>query len=254
MKRTFKYLLGICLLIVLAACGENAPDCLQSTGDSVEITVSVPAFDRIIVFERIRLVLAQGPVPEVRIRTGENLLPEVEARVVDGVLELRDHNNCNLFRDYGQTTVFVTVPELTEIRSSTGLTIESSSPLAFANLRLISESFTNPETATTDGLFDLEFSGGRIRVVSNGIAYFKLRGTAALLDVLVAAGDSRVEAAGLQADEVRVSHRGSNALEVYPVNRIQGQIRGYGDVRSFNRPPEVEVTALYRGRLIFITD
>ncbi|MDG1570908.1 DUF2807 domain-containing protein [Robiginitalea sp. M366] len=250
MKKIF-YLLMLALCLPYG-CGKNTPDCFQGAGDPVAQVWDLPPFDRIVVYERIRLVVRQGDVQEVRLESGKNLLPEISAAVVDGTLELRNENACNLFRPYGETTFYVTVPELQEIRSSTGLPIESAGPLNFSNLSLVSESFNNPATATTDGTFDLEFSGGRVSVVANGIAYFQLRGAVDFLGVTVAAGDSRVEAAGLQAATVRVSHRGSNAVEVFPTTRIEGQIRGYGDVRSYNRPPEVEVTELFRGRLVFV--
>ncbi|WP_088340590.1 head GIN domain-containing protein [Robiginitalea sediminis] len=251
MRLKYIHIVLLCIL-ALAGCGENAPDCLQSSGKTVEVELDVPSFERITVFERIRLVLRQGPQQEVRVQTGENLLPEISATVVDGTLELRNENTCNLFRSYGNTTIWVTVPDLSEVRSSTGLPIVSEGPLGFTDLRLISESFQNEETETTDGTFDLELSGGRVRVVSNGIAYFRLRGTASLLEVRVAAGDSRVEAGGLQAGIVRIDHRGSNAMEVYPTDRIEGVIRGYGDVRAFNRPDEISVEELFRGRLLFV--
>ena len=243
---------SVLLILLLWSCGENAPDCLQASGDRVSEEIQVEPFDQIIVYENVRLVLIQGNEHRVVIQTGENLRPEVSAKVIDGVLELRDENNCNFFREYGETVIRVTAPDLESVRSSTGWPVTSEGALGFEDLRLVSESFNNPETETTDGSFDLDLDVGTLRVVVNGIANLSLRGTAGLLQVNIAAGDSRVDASGLQAERVRVDHRGSNAILVNPVNRIEGLIRGYGDVRSFNRPPEVDVTELFRVRLIFV--
>lgn len=251
MKR-FRFLVWMGLAATLWGCGENAPDCLQAAGETVRETVAVPAFTDITVYENIRLVVRQGPTQQVEIETGKNLLPEVTAEVRDGVLALRDANGCNLFRRYGQTTIRVTTPELRTLRSSTGWPVSSEGVLAFEDLRLIVESFNNPETETTDGSFELDLNTQSVQIVANGIANFRLSGQTGRLSINIAAGDSRVEARGLRAGEVQIDHRGSNDLEVYPLQRLSGRIRGYGDVFSYNRPAEVTVEELYRGRLLFV--
>ena len=249
--RIDRYIVCLGLAGMLWACGENAPECLKGAGETVRETLAVPAFTDITVFENIRLVVRQGPQQEVLIETGKNLRPEVTAEVEDGVLVLRDANNCNLFREYGQTTIRVTTPELRNLRSSSGWPIRSEGTLAFEDLRLISESFANPEAATTDGAFDLDLDTGRVQIVANGIAAFQLRGQTGEFSITIAAGDSRVEARDLRAGVVRVDHRGSNDLQVYPLQRLEGRIRGYGDVISYNRPDEIAVEELFRGRLLF---
>lgn len=230
---------------------ENAPDCLQNAGELVREEIAVEEFDKITVFELVRLVIGFGPEQRVEVETGEFLRDEVTASVADGRLELRNTNNCNLFRDYGLTTFYITVPDLREIRSSTGYPIISEGTLPFANLTLISESFNDPEAETTDGSFEINFEGGDLNVIANGIAYFKLIGSASNLRLNIAAGDSRIEADALQAQDVNINHRGSNDMLVYPVNSLHGVIRGTGDVLSFNRPDSVDVTILYRGRLLY---
>ena len=243
---------GCCLLLLMGGCGKQAPDCFQSAGPTVREEISVPEFERITVFENVRLIVRQGERQRVIIETGKNLRPEVSARVVSGTLELRDGNNCNLFRDYGKTIITVTTPDLEAIRSSTGWPIRSEGPLEFANLRLFSESFNDPEAATTDGSFDLDLNSESVRVTLNGIASLRLKGTTGLLEVTIAAGDSRVDASELQAQRVRIDHRGSNRILVRPSQRLEGVIRGYGDVLSYTRPEEIAVEVLYKGQLIFV--
>ena len=116
---------------------------------------------------------------------------------------------------------------------------------------MFSESFLNPESETTDGNFDLELDTQNLSVVVNGIAYFKLRGNTANLNLTIAAGDSRIEAENLIAESVVVSHRGSNDMFVNPQASISGVIRGTGDVISSTRPTAIDVAELFRGRLVF---
>ena len=240
------------LLFLLSSCtGERAPDCLQTAGELLKEELVTEDFDRLTVYENVRAVIKYGPEFKLEVETGTNLRGDVSALVKDGRLELRNGNSCNLFRDYGLTTFYITAPNLKEIRSSTGLPIESDGVLPYDDLRLQSESFGNPEAPTTDGSFDLSLNSQTISIVTNGIAYFKLRGAAENLALNIAAGDSRIEAEGLLAGNVTVDHRGSNDMLVNPRMALQGQIRGTGDVISFNRPEAVEVEILYKGRLIY---
>lgn len=246
------FLPGLALSFLLLACnGEHVPDCFQQTGELVREELSLPEFDKITVYENISVVLIQGAVQKVELETGTNLRPEVTAKVVAGRLEVRDENNCNLFREYGTTTFFITTPNLTEIRSSTGFPIRSEGTLQFDKVILQSESFSSPETETTDGSFDLELDAQSVSVVANGIAFFRLRGTTDNLQLTIGAGDSRIEANLLLANNVSVSHRGSNDMLVYPMQSLKGVIRGTGDVVSFSRPDSVEIELLYKGRLLF---
>ena len=248
----WKYVHLIVLCLMLSGCGgENTPDCFQKEGDRVRELVTVAPFDRITVFENIEMVLIQGTEQSVEIETGEFLRNEVSAEVIDGELILRDENNCNFFRDYNTTIIYVTTPDLTEVRSSTGFPVRSQGVLNFADLTLISESFTMPENETTDGSFDLSLNTQSVNVVVNGIAYFRLRGTTESLDVTIAAGDSRIEAEDLLANAVFVNHRGSNDILVNPQESLQGIIRSTGDVISYNRPGLVDVEEVFNGRLIF---
>ncbi len=253
MMKSFSHITSILIIAgLIGSCGEEGPACFRSTGDLIQEELILPEFTDITVFENIRLVLRHGPEQRVILETGENLRGAVSATVEAGVLELRDGNGCNLAREYGQTTFIVTTPDLLTLRSSTGWAVRSEGVLLFDDLTLISESFSNPETETTDGSFDLQIDTRRLRIVANGLAYFRIRGRTGALGVNIAAGDSRVEAAGLDARRVTLNHRGSNQILVRPAERIDGVIRGYGDVLSYNRPDTVNVEETFRGRLVFV--
>lgn len=247
-----KYILLLGTMLLLAACSsDSAPDCFQSAGDITREEVTVSNFTKITVFEKVGLVLKEGPEIKVEAETGENLRNEVEVIVEDDRLILRNTNDCNYVRDYGLTKIFVTAPNITEIRSSTGLKVESDGVLAYPRLNLISESFNNPESETTDGEFDLDLNADAVTVLVNGIAYFKLRGSTDFFDVTIAAGDSRIESQNLIANTIELDHRGSNDILVNPLQEIKGEIRGTGDVISFNRPDIIQIEELFKGKLIF---
>ncbi len=240
------------IFTLLAACNsENAPDCFQNAGDIVSDEVNVADFTKITVFENVSLVLKQGTETKVEVETGKFLRDEIEVVVEGDRLLLGNTNDCNYFREYGLTKIYVTAPNITEVRSSTGLPIESDGVLAYRNLTLLSESFIDPESETTDGSFDLELDSENITIIVNGIAFFKLRGVTQNLSLIIAAGDSRIEAETLIAENIVLDHRGSNDMFINPQRSLTGIIRGTGDVIGFNRPLVVDVEAIFNGRLFF---
>ncbi|MEB8330122.1 DUF2807 domain-containing protein [Flavobacteriaceae bacterium KMM 6897] len=240
------------LMILLISCnGENAPDCFQNAGNLVLEEVAVPEFNKITVYDNVELILKQGDDTKVEIETGEFLRNEVTVEVVDGRLLLRDENDCNFTRKYNLTKIFVTAPNIVEIRSSTGFPISSNGVLAYQNLTLLSESFTVPDAENTSGSFDLELNAETVRIVSNGISYFKLRGNAVNFNIVFAAGDSRLEANELMVDNISLDHRGSNDMLLHPLQSLKGTLRGTGDVISYERPSVIDVEEIYKGRLIF---
>lgn len=241
------------LVLNLACTTIGAPDCFQATGDISTEEVSVPEFTKVTVFENIELILKEGE-QKVEIETGEFLREEVSAIVEEGRLVLRDENNCNFVRDYGVTKIYVSSPNITEIRSSTSWPIRSEGVLSYDSLLLLSESFGEPEAETTDGEFNLDINATSISVVVNGDSYFKLIGNTESLNVTIAAGNTRIEAENLIANKVTFNHRGSNDLLVNPQETLTGILRGTGDVQSFNEPFTVTVETLYTGKLIFASN
>lgn len=244
--------LMLAVLLLWNCNSENAPDCFQNAGDISRETVVVPDFTKITVYENVQLTLKQGSTQKVEVETGEYLRNEVEVTVEDGRLLLRDTNDCNFTRKYGLTKVYITTPNITEIRSSTGLDIVSDGVLAFQSLSLISESFNDPDAGYTSGEFNLELDTQSLSIVSNGISYYNLRGKTLNFSIVFASGDSRLEAEALIAENISFNHRGSNDMRISPQQSLKGTLRGTGDVVSFNRPAEVEVEQLYKGELIFI--
>ena len=231
MRRVFYFI----VMMFVAGCDtEDAPDCFQRTGDIIRLEVEVPDFTRILVNPNVELILKQGDSIQVVIETGDNLLNEVSASVEGDRLILNDDNDCAFFRDFNQTKVFVTAPNITEIRSATQFDISSDGMLNYPTLNLASEDF-NEDTGTTTGTFNLNVESENINVTGNNIASFFISG----------------RVTNLFAENVRFFHRGTNKIIVNPQQSISGEIRSTGDVIVVNRPPIVEVQEFFTGRLIF---
>ncbi len=248
MMRKLYYIL---ILVLLVGCdSENASDCFQRTGDIVRKEIGVPDFTRILVNPNVELILKEGDVTQVIIETGDNLLNEVSATVEGDRLVLNDSNDCAFFRGFNQTKVFITAPNIREIRSATQFDISSDGVLNYPRLTLFSETFFE-DTGNTTGTFHLKIDNQNLSVTGNNIASFFIEGATESLSINFASGLGRFEGANLVAQNVRVLHRGTNKIIVNPQQSITGEIRSTGDVVSVNRPPIVEVSTFFTGKLIF---
>lgn len=249
-----RYLVIIIVVFLIGCDSENAPDCFQAYGDSIDTVYDVEDFNRIIIWDRVKLVLVEGPEKRVMVRTGSNLLNEIRVRVEDSILKVSDRNSCNFVRDYENiTTVFVTAPvDTLQIRSSSGLTVENIGRITNEKLILISEDGEEEDEFHIDGDFNLNNIDVRtISVLANGLSTFRLHGTAFSASYSLFDGDARVEAENLITDEVLVNHKSTNKIICYPVASIRGIIVGLGNVIAKNRPPIVDVEERFQGRLIF---
>ena len=147
--------------------------------------------------------------------------------------------------------MFVTSPNITEIRNSSGQTIESDGVLGWESLTLISEDGDNEDEFHIDGDFRLELDVDELTIGSTGISNYFLSGKARFANIGLFDGDGRVEAGDLEIKELELFHRGTQRMIVRPINSIRGEIRGLGDVIAKNRPPFVNVETFFTGALIF---
>ncbi|MDW5287462.1 head GIN domain-containing protein [Formosa sp. PL04] len=246
-----KKLLTILVVFFVCSCdSESSSDCFQTTGDIISKTIEIDAFEKILVNRNIELTIIQGSELKAFIETGENLMNDVEVKVIDGELQLTDYNTCNLFRAYDPTKITITTPGFNQIRSSTQFEVKSEGLLILEKLQLLSEDYNTSESFNV-GDFNLQLDVENLVVVSNNISVFYLSGTVNKLSVGFYAGAGRFEGADLIANTVEIYHRGSNDMVVHPQHSLIGELVSTGNLISKNRPAVVDVEEKFKGKLYF---
>jgi len=247
-----KKILYIAITILFITCdSDKGLGCFTKAGTIIEREITVDPFTRIVVFERVQLFIEEGPIQKVIIKTGDNLINEVEVKVEGDLLSVIDNNSCNFIRDYDITKVYVISPNITEIRNSSSLEITSLGVLSFPEINLYSENFGNEDVYRTNGDFNLTLNVEEVKITSNGISTFQLSGNANKATFGLFSGNTRVLAENLIINDLHLYHRSSNKMVVNPIMSIQGEIVSIGNVIAKNRPPIVEVEELFEGKLIF---
>lgn len=246
-----KLILIFTLISFLGCDSEDTGDCFQKAGEIVQNEVVVANFSEIMVYDKIKLFIKQGPEQKVIIESGKNLMNEITAEVEEGLLVLKNENTCNFVRDYGITRIYVTTPNLEYLRHAGNIPLESVGTLNFENLWLVSENQDLDPEIYTNGDFILDLEVQNLRITNDNYSHFFLTGSVENFNGFFAAGDGRLEARDLIVQNYDLFHRGTNKLIINPQQSLKGEIVSYGDIISVNRPPEVDVKEKFRGKLIF---
>ena len=247
-----KKLLLIGLVFLMISCdSDNSWDCVQTVGDSISKEYILSDFSKIRIEDDVTLYLKQGDTQKVTLETGENLLRDISVTIEGKTLIVKDQNDCNLVRDYGITKVFVTAPNITEIRNSSAYDVVGEGILNFPNLTLVSNSSAGPETIRKSGDFYLNINSEEFRVIANGQSVFYITGKAEKATLSFEDEMPRFEGKDFIINELTVFQRSANKMIVNPQQSIIGKILATGDIISYNRPQLIDVKELFTGRLLF---
>lgn len=245
-----KRVLLLAVILLFVQC-DNPVDCVKSTGPMASKNFPGLEFRKILVNKNIALVLKQGKGTSVEVVSGENLINDIEVSVNGDMIIFKDGTSCNWTRDYGQTTVYVTAPNITDIYSKTEQNITSDGTLTYDDMHLVAMDTEDQFDGAGTGDFVMQIDNETVFVEGNTVSQFHLSGATKRLSANFYSGSGILKAQNLWANRIYVFHRGSNDMFVYPLLEISGDIYSLGNVYAGLRPENVQVNEHYRGRLIF---
>lgn len=246
-----KIIIATVLFITLISC-EKPSDCIESAGNTITKIVEVTPFTRVEVYTGIELIITQGTEYKVEIVTGENIIENVEVKQEGSVLKLKENSSCNWVREYGQTKVYITAPNIEDIYSKSDRKISSNGVLTYPILRLfaLDKDGDGKEGAGTSDFY-INVNNSQLVIENNNVARYFISGNTNQAFFNFYAGDGRIEAPNLTAQTIKVFHRGSNDMIVKPIQSIVGKMVSTGDIILKNNPPIVDVEELYQGQVIY---
>lgn len=244
------YTLYFALLLMFTHC-EKPSDCVKSSGPLKSKFYTGLTFTKLVVHQGVGVVITEGTVYSVEVRTGENLVNDIEVKQSGESLILSDNTSCNWVRDYGETMVYITAPNLTGIYSKTGQDIVSNGVLTYPNLHLTLLDSSDGFSGTGTGDIRLEVNNQSVFVENNEVGRFYISGSTHNLTIGFYENGGVFHGENLYADAISFYHRGSNDLYLHPVNSLDGDIYNLGDVNCYSRPSSVTVREHYRGRLVY---
>lgn len=237
-------------VVLLFSCNISE-DCIKNSGSLRTKEFPASPFNKIIVYPNISLVLKMGDEFTITAKAGSNVIDDISAEITDGTLALRDNSGCNLTRQYGNKTVYVTAPQQLQfdIVSNTAQPIKTEGdPISHVIFGLTAMDFFG---GVGTGDFDVTVNNAQLVVQSNNISMFKVKGQTEQMLLYFYDDLSRFEGPDFLATHIDVFQRSANDMIIHPVQRLTGNIYSTGNVISKTHPPEVEVQRHYSGRLIF---
>lgn len=256
MRKFVLHIVPLCFLILVTSCGISE-DCFKGNGNPITQTFPLDNFTKIKVYDGIGLVVKEGSNYEVKVTTSDNIIDDLDVRLDGDMLIVKDNSTCNITRDYGQTTVYVTIPDGTvlpiipelELHCKTSQKIQSDGILHSHIIRLFAIGDDGDAVGTGD--FHINVNNGQLVIESNNVANFHINGHCGELLLNFYFGNGRFYGEALHAENIKVYHRGSNDVFVYPIQKIEGTILATGNVILKNIPPIINVEEVFRGRVIY---
>ena len=244
----YNYILIISLLFIAMSCGISE-DCFKGNGNRIIQNFPLEGFTKVKVYDGVGLIIKEEPDYEVRIETSDNIIDNLEVKLEGDMLVVKDNSTCNIARDYGQTIVYLTTPNLTEIHSKTNQDIKSDGVLHFPELRLYSIDLSD---GAGTGDFYLTLNCTNLFVESNNVSNFYFEGATNDLNVSFYWGNGKfLGNEFIINNEFYVYHRGSNDIVVKPANIVNGNIYSVGNLILMSLPIENNVIEHFSGRVIY---
>lgn len=235
------YLLFICTF--LSCKKENRWDCIKRTGEQTSETRTLPPFTSIQLKDNIDVFITQGPIQEVKVVAGKNLVSLVRTEVMNGELCLNNDNKCNWARSYkkGVIAVYVTMPTLSYVENKGSGNIKSLNTIFCGKISML----TNES-----GDIDLSLNAADLVYVSClGSSDITLRGYTPSLGIYHIS-EGYLYCDSLQADNAWTESKASGNEYLNVKTSLKASIDWAGDIYYLGNPPIIEAKENGKGKLI----
>lgn len=238
-----RMLFTLLVLLLFTSC-EKVCDCAKGTGAITSEFRSTTNIQQIELYNNIDLVIHIDTLPKIKITAGENLIPEITTENNNGVLKIKNKNNCNWVRKFNPTiTVEVWTTNLNYllVRDATG-------DVYFEDSLNCNEFYFDSFSST--GKFNFKLKGNEAHLnINNGPADIKAIGDVTNF-YLYGAGYGKLDCVNLQSDYVFVTNKGTNDFLVNAQQLIEANLYGVGNIYYKGNPASVFKKELGKGKLI----
>ncbi len=237
-------LFGIIFLIILIySCKkENRWDCFKGSGNDIEETRLLAAFENIEVNDYFNVYIKQDSVYRVIIDGSENLNGLIETKVENACLKLDNKNKCSWSRKYKDINIYVHSPKIKMV----SLNVESN---LFSIDTIKADSFhvdVRASIANIDVIIDCNYSALTIHA---GTGDYTIKGKANK-NYLYCHGTGFIRTENLIADEVEILHISTGDFFVNCTKKLSGDLMGSGNIYYKGDPEKISVKLLSSGKVL----
>ncbi len=245
MKKIFLYILFISII----SCKKTIFECKLS-GKTNTKQINLEDFDIIEVNPLIELKIIDGNENKMQIKADKDIFEFISYNIVNNKLILKNEKYCTIENEKATAIITLTVDQISKIIANTDKKISSKNILNFNKLELISENAVVGTNNIAD--FDLHIQVDTLKIYANGSSIFNLKGNAKYMFVGFYGVNPSLRAKELQVEKIKFYHRSSNDMHLFPIQKIEGDLYGYGDIYIYNRPMTINIREHYKGSVYFV--
>ena len=229
MTKRFIILSCYCLFILVSVqCQPGMTGSIKGEGEVVKQEISLEAIHGVNLGFSGDVVLTQGSPQKIVMEGQQNILDNIKREVKNGVWNIYFDRST---RDMKNVTVYVTLPNLDEVKLSGSGSIRSTNKFTGADKMGI--------RVSGSGGITLDYMANSTDLALSGSGEINLSGESKDLSIAVS-GSGDIAAANLKTDNCEIHISGSGDATVNVNNSLETHISGSGDVR-YSGSPSVDV-------------
>lgn len=235
--KALKYFLIIAIALGMQSCVlDDVFDCEHGRGGIIEETFSLGDIHTINLRMDATVYLTQGDERSVTISAQANIIDEIDFRVRNRELVI-DNDRC--LRNYDPVEIYITTPDIRELKIAGSGSIISENELVVDDLQL---------SISGSGDMDLDILADDVFARISGSGDMHLQGVIDDLNFSVS-GSGNLHAFDLETQTADITISGSGNAEVTVVQSLDVRISGSGDV-YFRGDPLIDSRISGSGKII----
>ena len=244
-RRNIWYLLLAAVLIIPFGCKKSGTNCYTSAGTVILEKRNLSDFDSIDVGGYVNLFLTQDSIDAVTVESGKNVISGITTEVSNGLLVIRNTNECNWLRSYNvPVDVYISVKHLLKIYYEASGNVTSTNTLISNSLGIIAWGGCGSikvDMNVQSGYFSLQ----------QGTVDLTLRGHCSISSIF--AGDyGAIDCKDLTTGFTFVTNQGSNYCYVQAAQYLEATIKSIGNIYYSGTPDSVITHIKGSGKVIHL--
>ncbi len=246
MKKSYLYIL---ILISLNSCKKTIFNCRLS-GEKITEHIDLRLFDTIEVNPLIKLKITDDANNSIDIKADKEVMPNITYKIVNHKLILTNNTYCTIENNEAVAEISLKANNISTIIANTDKAIYSGNILHYNNLTLISENANIGNNNIAD--FNLQIQTDTLKIFANGSSIFNIQGSSQYVFVGFYGVNPTFNGKNLQADNIKFYQRSSGDMHLNPLQKITGNLLGYGDVYLYHKPNVINIIKHNRGQVYFV--
>ncbi|MCB0442856.1 MAG: DUF2807 domain-containing protein [Flavobacterium sp.] len=202
-------------------------DAVKGNGNVTTVNRPVSGeFTNIEVSHGIDVEVTQSNAKSIQVKADDNIIDYITTDIVDGTLRIALEKSV---KNTKSKKVFVTLPNIESLRTSSGALIESKNTLVVSEL----------ETKASSGSeIKLDVEAERITCETSSGSDIQIKGKALKLEAESSSG-SEIEANDLLANDVTAKSSSGSSINVNPILSLNAKASSGGDIRYHSTPKTI---------------